>query len=111
METVPERVKQTEALNGRKKIAQASDAKASAALGNPHIRDKSSPVGAADGSETNCESMQTIYAMEVQVVYLDQNAASFLAKPNPEPIWREIREALADGFRKRKLLCPLPFEA
>jgi len=48
--------------------------------------------------------------MEVQVVYLDQNAASFLAKPNPEPIWREIREALADGFRNRKLICPLPFE-
>src|ERR1035437_5829716 len=46
----------------------------------------------------------------MQVVYLDQNAASFLAKPNPEPIWREIREALADGFRNRKLICPLPFE-
>jgi hypothetical protein len=47
---------------------------------------------------------------EPLVVYLDQNAASFLAKPNPEPIWREIKEGLADGFRNRKLICPLPFE-
>jgi hypothetical protein len=46
----------------------------------------------------------------MQVVYLDQNAASFLAKSNPEPIWQEIREALADGFRNRKLISPLPFE-
>jgi hypothetical protein len=48
--------------------------------------------------------------MQVHVVYLDQNAASFLAKPNPEPIWKEIRDALADGFRDDKLVCPLPFE-
>ena len=46
----------------------------------------------------------------MKIVYLDQNAASFLAKPKPEPIWREIREALAEGFRNRKLICPLPFE-
>lgn len=46
----------------------------------------------------------------MQVVYLDQNAACFVAKSNPEPIWQEIREALADGFRERKLICPLPFE-
>ena len=46
----------------------------------------------------------------MQVVCLDQNAASFLAKPNPKPIWREINDALADGFRNRKLICPLPFE-
>jgi len=46
----------------------------------------------------------------MQIVYLDQNAASFLAKANPEPIWREIREALAEGFCNRKLICPLPFE-
>jgi hypothetical protein len=48
--------------------------------------------------------------MNVQVVYLDQNAASFLAKPNPEPSWKEIRDALADGFVQGKLICPLPFE-
>src|SRR6266536_597948 len=47
----------------------------------------------------------------MQVIYLDQNVASFLAKPSPAPIWREIREALADGFRDRKLICPLPFES
>jgi hypothetical protein len=46
----------------------------------------------------------------MKIVYLDQNAASFLAKSNSEPIWQEIREALADGFRDRKLICPLPFE-
>jgi len=46
----------------------------------------------------------------MQVVYLDQNAASFLAKASPGTIWREIRDALADGFRNRKLICPLPFE-
>lgn len=48
--------------------------------------------------------------MKVRVVYLDQNAASFLAKVNPAPIWREIKQLLADGFRNRKLICPLPFE-
>ncbi len=48
--------------------------------------------------------------MKMKVVYLDQNAASFLAKPNAKPIWREIRYALADGFHNRKLICPLPFE-
>src|SRR5437879_1011648 len=46
----------------------------------------------------------------MQVVYLDQNAASLLAKSNRGAIWQEIREALADGFRNRKLICPLPFE-
>jgi len=48
--------------------------------------------------------------MAMQVVYLDQNAASCLAKSNPGTIWQEIREALTDGFRGRKLVCPLPFE-
>jgi hypothetical protein len=47
----------------------------------------------------------------MQVVYLDQNAASFLAKADPVPIWRDIREALAEGFGKRRLICPLPFES
>ena len=46
----------------------------------------------------------------MQVVYLDQNAASFLSKPSPEPIWQEIRRALAAGFRNRNLISPLPFE-
>jgi hypothetical protein len=46
----------------------------------------------------------------MQVIYLDQNAASFLAKSNSEKIWQEIKEALVDGFRNRKLICPLPFE-
>lgn len=46
----------------------------------------------------------------MQIVCLDQNAASFLAKANPKPIWREIREALVEGFHKQKLVCPLPFE-
>src|SRR5271170_581676 len=46
----------------------------------------------------------------MQIIYLDQNAASFLAKSNSAPIWQEIREALADGFRRQKLICPLPFE-
>lgn len=46
----------------------------------------------------------------MQVIYLDQNAASFLAKSDPEPIWKEIRKALADGFCNQKLICPLPFE-
>ena len=50
------------------------------------------------------------YAMAMQVVYLDQNAASYLAKSNPEPIWKDIKETLANGFRSRKLICPLPFE-
>lgn len=47
----------------------------------------------------------------MQVVYLDQNAASFLAKSNPEPVWQEIRDVLTKGFRDRKLICPLPFES
>src|SRR5881394_130944 len=46
----------------------------------------------------------------MKIIYLDQNAACFLAKSNPEPIWKEIREALTDGFCNRKLICPLPFE-
>jgi hypothetical protein len=46
----------------------------------------------------------------MKIVYLDQNAASFLSKSKPEPIWQEIREALVDGFRNRRLICPLPFE-
>jgi hypothetical protein len=46
----------------------------------------------------------------MQVIYLDQNAASFLAKSNSEKIWQEIKEVLLDGFRNRKLICPLPFE-
>ena len=46
----------------------------------------------------------------MQVIYLDQNAASFLAKSDPEPIWKEIRKALADGLCNQKLICPLPFE-
>ena len=48
--------------------------------------------------------------MTVQVVYLDQNAASFLAKSSSESIWREIKTALVEGFRDRRLICPLPFE-
>ena len=68
------------------------------------------PCGVTDDSESNCESTQTIHALEVQIVYLDQNAASLLAKPDSEPIWKEIREALAEGFGDRKLICPLPFE-
>jgi len=46
----------------------------------------------------------------MQIIYLDQNAASFLAKASPGTIWREIRDGLAAGFRNRKLICPLPFE-
>jgi hypothetical protein len=46
----------------------------------------------------------------MQIIYLDQNAASFLAKPNSPPIWQEIKKALFDGFRQQKLICPLPFE-
>jgi hypothetical protein len=62
--------------------------------------------------EANAQSRQSkaTAAPAMQVVYLDQNAASFLAKSTPGSIWREIREALADGFRNRKLICPLPFE-
>jgi len=48
--------------------------------------------------------------MNVQVVYLDQNAASFLAKSNPGQIWTKIREALERAFQEGKLFCPLPFE-
>ena len=47
----------------------------------------------------------------MQVVYFDQNAASELAKANPDSIWYEIRESLVCGFRDRKLICPLPFES
>lgn len=46
----------------------------------------------------------------MQIIYLDQNAASFLAKSNSESIWQEIRKTLTDGFCHRKLICPLPFE-
>jgi len=46
----------------------------------------------------------------VQVIYLDQNAACYLAKSNPDAIWREIKATLAKGFHDRKLICPLPFE-
>src|ERR1035437_8569042 len=46
----------------------------------------------------------------MQIMYLDQNAASFLAKSNSESIWQEIRKTLTDGFCHRKLICPLPFE-
>lgn len=46
----------------------------------------------------------------MQIVCLDQNAASYLAVSNPKPVWREIKAALGDGFRDRKLICPLPFE-
>src|SRR6185503_2580768 len=46
----------------------------------------------------------------MKVIYLDQNAASFLAKSDPEPIWKKIRSALFDGFRNRNLVCPLSFE-
>src|SRR5208282_4890134 len=45
----------------------------------------------------------------MQIFCLDQNAASFLAKP-PQPIWQEIKEVLSERFHKRKLICPLPFE-
>jgi len=46
----------------------------------------------------------------MQVIYLEQNAASFLAKSKPEPIWQKIRDALAEGFHNGTLICPLPFE-
>lgn len=46
----------------------------------------------------------------MQIIYLDQNAASVLAKSDSEKIWQKIKEALIDGFRKRKLICPLPIE-
>ena len=42
----------------------------------------------------------------MQVIYLDQNAACFLAKSNPDAIWLEIREALAKGFHDGKLRFP-----
>lgn len=56
------------------------------------------------------QSPKATAAPTMQIVSLDQNAASFLAKANPERIWLEIKEALTDGFRNRKLICPLPFE-
>ena len=46
----------------------------------------------------------------MQVIYLDQNAACFLAKANSDPTWQRIREILNKGFRNRKLICPLPSE-
>lgn len=60
--------------------------------------------------KSTCGKPLTDYALPVQVVYLDQNAASFLAKSASKPVWQEIRSALVDGFRNRKLICPLPFE-
>jgi len=54
-----------------------------------------------DPTQSSCRAMQ--------VVYLDQNAASYLAKP-AGPIWGEIRESLSEGLGRRKLICPLPFE-
>jgi hypothetical protein len=47
---------------------------------------------------------------QMRVVYLDQNAASLLAKPDTGAIWQEIRGVLAAGFRDRQIISPLPFE-
>ena len=46
----------------------------------------------------------------MKIIYLDQNVASYLAKESPEPIWKQIKIALVEGFQCRKLVCPLPFE-
>jgi hypothetical protein len=46
----------------------------------------------------------------VRIVYLDQNAASYLAKPDAEPVWKDIRAALLERVRDERLICPLPFE-
>jgi hypothetical protein len=47
---------------------------------------------------------------QMRVVYLDQNAASLLAKAGTGAIWREIRDVLAIGLHDRQIVCPLPFE-
>ncbi len=46
----------------------------------------------------------------MEVVYLDQNAASYLANSIAGTIWWKIREVLSRGFRERKIICPLSFE-
>jgi hypothetical protein len=54
--------------------------------------------------------VNSIPESQMRVVYLDQNAASLMAKPDSAAIWQEIRDVLATGFRDRKIICPLPFE-
>jgi hypothetical protein len=44
----------------------------------------------------------------MQLVYLDQNAASNLARAEGE--WQNIRALLSEGFQRQQISCPMPME-
>jgi hypothetical protein len=47
----------------------------------------------------------------VTIVYLDQNAASYLALPKSGSQWQAIRAALLKGFEEQhRIVCPMPLE-
>jgi len=45
----------------------------------------------------------------MKILYLDQNAASYLAEP-PNQQWKQIAQQLEEGFSDRRLVCPIPRE-
>ena len=46
----------------------------------------------------------------MEIISLDQNAVSNLAKNGHEPFWRDLREQLVAGVKAGKILCPIPKE-
>lgn len=46
----------------------------------------------------------------MMIVYLDQNAVSYLALAKRESQWYQIRAALTKGFAEQRIVCPMPLE-
>lgn len=47
---------------------------------------------------------------DVKLIYLDQNAASYLALHDRASRWGTIRALIEEGCQSGQLLCPMPLE-
>jgi hypothetical protein len=46
----------------------------------------------------------------IKIVYLDQNAASYLAMSANDQYWAALRSSLRSGYEQKRIVCPVPLK-